>query len=107
MAADNELSNVPKWDIALEALAKEEAKKLGRALQTADFLNLAKEHAIRFDDIMVTIFELVLNDKWEYKDKDNKAKEITRDEVNNLYVNGRLKDQDVQEYDGFWSPSGN
>ena len=48
---------VPKWDIALAALAKEEAQKLNRGLRIADFKRLADEHAIRFDDIMVTMFE--------------------------------------------------
>jgi hypothetical protein len=95
----------PKWDVALEALARDESKKLSRPLQVEDFLRLAREHAIRFDDIMVTMFELVLNDEWTYLDGDQKPTAITRNEVNNLYVNGRLNDKDVREYDGYWSPN--
>ncbi len=104
MTTPHDLSNVPKWDIALEALAKEEAKKLNRDLTIDDFLQLARQHAIRFDDIMVTMFELVLNDRWAYMNKEHEVSEITRSDVNELYVNGRLNDKDVQAFDGFWSP---
>ena len=47
--------DVPKWDVALEGLIKEEAKKLGRGLRLDDFIRLATENAIRFDDIIVDI----------------------------------------------------
>ncbi len=105
MTTQHDLSNVPKWDIALEALAKEEAKKLNRDLTINDFLQLARQHAIRFDDIMVTMFELVLNDRWTYMNSDRKVCKITRNDVNELYVNGRLNDKDVQAFNGYWSPT--
>ena len=95
---------VPKWDIALAALAKEEAEKLGHGLRIADFQRLASEHAIRFDDIMVTMFELVINKEWRYEYPDGVEKSITRDEVEKLYVGGRLADADVIEYVGLWLP---
>lgn len=104
MTINQEQSNPTKWDVALEALAREESKNLARELQVEDFLRLAREHTIRFDDIMVTMFELVLHGKWIYLDANKNIKEISRDEVNNLYVNGRLKDEDVKEYDGHWAP---
>jgi hypothetical protein len=95
---------VPKWDIALAALAKEEAGKLGRGLRIADFKRLAEEHAIRFDDIMVTMFELVINNEWRYEFPDGVEKTISRDEVEKLYVGGRLAEADVNEYVGLWGP---
>lgn len=95
---------VPKWDIALAALAKEEADKLGHGLRIAEFKSLAEEHAIRFDDIMVTMFELVINKEWHYEYPDGKVKPISRDEVEKLYVGGRLVDADVNEYVGLWLP---
>lgn len=95
---------VPKWDIALAALAKEEAEKLASGLRIAEFQRLASEHAIRFDDIMVTMFELVINEEWRYEYPDGVEKPISRDEVEKLYVGGRLVDADVNEYVGLWLP---
>lgn len=96
---------VPKWDIALAALAKEEAEKLGSGLRIAEFKRLAEEHAIRFDDIMVTMFELVINNEWRYEDPDGVEKTITRDEIEKLYVGGRLVEADVIKYVGLWLPA--
>jgi hypothetical protein len=95
---------IPKWDIALAALAREEAGKLGHGLRIVDFQRLAAEHAIRFDDIMVTMFELVVHGEWRYQDPDGVDRVISRDEVENLYVGGRLVEDDVNQYQGLWSP---
>ncbi len=95
---------VPKWDIALAALATEEAGIMGQGLMVKDFHRLAEEHTIRFDDIMVTMFELVIQGEWKYQDVDGAERTITRDEVDNLYVGGRLAEADVMQYLGLWSP---
>lgn len=95
---------VPKWDIALAALAKEEAGKLNQGLRIAEFKKLADDHAIRFDDIMVTMFELVINGEWRYEYPDGVKKPISRDEVEKLYVGGRLVETDVNTYEGLWTP---
>ncbi len=95
---------VPKWDIALAALVREEAEKLGRGLQIAEFKRLANDHAIRFDDIMVTMFELAINKEWRYESPEGVEKAIDRDEVEKLYVGGRLVEADVNEYTGLWLP---
>ena len=96
----------PKWDVALEALVREECQKRGEALRLADFRRLAQEHAIRFDDIMDTLFRLVIHAEWSYQRADGTEHQITQDEVNRLYVNGRLSEEDVQQYDGEWQPVG-
>ncbi len=95
---------IPKWDIALAALAREEFDKGGHSLSLEDFKRQATEHAIRFDDIMVTLFELCIQGEWQYQDADGNDRPITRDEVNKLYVGGRLADKDVADYTGSWSP---
>lgn len=95
---------VPKWDIALAALAGEEYDILGQGLMVKDFHRLAEEHNIRFDDIMVTMFELVIRGEWKYQDADGAERPITRDEVDKLYVGGRLAEADVMQYLGLWSP---
>jgi hypothetical protein len=95
---------IPKWDIALAALAQEEAGKLGHGLLVTDFHRLAEKYAIRFDDIMVTMFELVIQGEWQYETPEGAIKPIDRDEVEKLYVGGRLVEEDVKQYKGLWSP---
>lgn len=97
--------DVPKWDVALEALAKEECrKKNGAGLTVADFKRLAGDHATRFDDIMVTIFELTLQGLWQYRDASGKPHRLTRKEVNDLYVGGRIHEKDMGQFTGTWTP---
>ncbi len=95
---------IPKWDIALASLAKEEAGKLEKGLSVTDFQRLAEEHAIRFDDIMVTMFELVIQGEWQYEVPEDAARVIDRDSVEKLYVGGRLVEKDVKQYKGLWNP---
>ena len=96
---------VPKWDIALAALASEEAEKMGQGLMVKDFHRLAEENTIRFDDIMVTMFELVIQGEWKYQEANGVERAITRDEVDKLYVGGRIAETDVMQYLGLWSPN--
>lgn len=95
--------DIPKWDPALENLIKDEFSEKGDKLVLQDFLELARKHAIRFDDIMVTVFELCINGLWKYTDANGIDVAITRDTVNKLYVNGRLRENDLQAYSGGWS----
>lgn len=97
---------IPKWDVALEALIREEYRKLGRAVGIEDYRRLAAQYAIRFDDIMVTVFELTVHGEWEYLDAQGRARPITREAVERLYVNGRLDADDVRAYSGGWRPAG-
>lgn len=95
---------VPTWDVALAALALEESEKLGRGLRLEDFKRLSKQYAIRFDDMMVTVFELVVQGEWRYEDPENVKVIVSRDEVEKLYVGGRLAEADVNQYIGLWLP---
>jgi len=101
---DNEEIDVPAWDVALASLIREEYLKRGAALMISDFSHLAREHAIRFDDIMETVFALCINGQWRYTGADGNVRAISQDEVNRLYVDRRLYEKDLREYDGGWSP---
>ena len=94
----------PKWDVALEALVREENKKLERPLLTDDFLRLAKEHHIRFDDIMDTVLRMVILGKWTYTNLKGEITPITQGEFDKMYESGRLKDEDLHDYTGSWTP---
>ncbi|MFC1749123.1 hypothetical protein ACFL2V_09990 [Pseudomonadota bacterium] len=91
--------DVPNWDVALANLAREEFGKKG-ALNMDDFTHLAKEYTIRLDDIMVTMFEMVIVGEWKYEGEQN----VTRDTLNDLYVGGRLHADDLAAFTGDWSP---
>jgi len=95
---------IPKWDVALEALIQEEYIKLGRALNVDDFHELSMEYSIRFDDMMETVFALTLEGKWTYRDAKGREKEITQEMIDKLYVNARLHEDDVRGFTGGWSP---
>ena len=48
--------DVPKWDVALASLVRDASASKGGALTIEDFSRIAREHSIRFDDIMETVF---------------------------------------------------
>jgi hypothetical protein len=98
-------TDIPQWDVALASLVTEEFGKLGRGLRLGDFQRLATQHAIRFDDIMATLFELVLHGEWRYEDPPGVKFILTRDEVEKLYVGGRISTADVNQYSGQWLPN--
>ena len=104
MASDDNLDDIPPWDVALAALAREEYLKLSNPLTIEDFRRLATEHSIRFDDIMATMFELVIQDEWQYEGRNGRNQPVTREAINKLYVQGRLNEADVSEYIGDWRP---
>jgi len=92
--------DVPNWDVALASLAKEEFEKKG-ALNMDDFTSLAKEYTIRLDDIMVTMFEMVIYGEWKYEGE----QDISRETLNDLYVGGRLHAEDLATFTGKWTPA--
>lgn len=104
MTDSNEVEQ-PRWDVALAALARQEHAKLGRPLQMADFHRLASEYSIRFDDIMDTLFKLVIQGEWRYLDRQGVPQAITQAILDNLYVERRLRAEDLQVFDGEWTPS--
>jgi hypothetical protein len=95
---------IPKWDVALEAMAKEEYTKLGRPLRLEDYRRLAQQYTIRLDDIMVTIFELCIQGSWQYQDAYGKPQKITRQLLTRLTAAGRLDDEDLKTFTGGWEP---
>ena len=101
MAQGHSDTDIPKWDIALANLAREEYEKQQRPLALADFTRLAGQYSIRLDDIMATMFELVLHQHWHYEGPQT----ITRDAYNELYVGGRLHAKDLETFTGQWRPA--
>jgi hypothetical protein len=96
---------IPKWDVALEALAKEEQQKLARPLSLDDFRRLSQQYTIRLDDFMVTMFELCIHGEWRYQNSEGRPQKITRKLLEELTSGGRLKDEDLQTFSGGWTPA--
>ena len=92
--------DVPAWDVALANLVKDEFGKKNEPLTLEDFNRLAKEYTIRLDDIMVTMFEMVIAGEWKYEGEQT----IVRATLNDLYVGGRLHAKDLEPFSGGWSP---
>lgn len=101
-----EKMETPKWDVALAALAQEAYDKKATGLKLIDFKRLASDYAIRLDDIMVTIFQLTIHGEWEYHDRDGEPQAIEQETLDNLYVNRRLTEMDLQDFTGSWKPVG-
>jgi hypothetical protein len=96
--------NMPKWDVALESLARDTCQAKGSPLQLNDFHELAAQHAIRFDDIMETMFLLVIHARWNYRDSSGRTQAIDQQTFDRLYVKRRLSEQDVAAFTGSWEP---
>ena len=90
---------IPKWDVAIEALLREEYQKRNMHFSTDDLQLLASNHGIRFDDIMVTLCTLVEQKQWRY----HPAMQERFEDLNALFDNGRLAKESVEQFIGSWS----
>jgi hypothetical protein len=97
--------DMPKWDVAIAALAKDQYRKKASPLTLDDFRSLAREHAMRLDDIMETMFLLAINREWEYCDASGDKQSLTQEILDSLYVKRRLSEEDLSSFDGGWRPS--
>jgi hypothetical protein len=96
--------NAPKWDVALASLAGDEYRRKSTPLTLDDFHRLAREHAIRLDDIMETLFLLAINGEWKYLDASGAEQTLTQETLDSLYVKRRLSETDLRSFDGGWMP---
>jgi hypothetical protein len=97
--------NKPIWDVALASLADDAYRKKAVPLKLEDFHALAREHAIRLDDIMETIFLLTIHKQWKYLDATGKEQPMDQKTLDGLYVKRRLSEKDLEVFDGTWQPN--
>jgi len=102
----NELAmeDIPKWDVALESLAKEEFGKLGHALSLDDFKRLGTEYKIRFDDLMHSLSQLVTNEQWSQQGFDSEGNAVDQAALEELFVYNRLDEKIAVKYAVVWQP---
>jgi len=97
--------SMPKWDVALAALVDDTYRTKAAPLDLDDFHDLARQHAIRLDDIMETLFQLVINGTWVYTGSDGKALALDQATLDGMYVKRRLSEQELSTFDGDWRPA--
>lgn len=99
-----EKEDMPKWDVALEALLTEQQVKRAVPLTQEALKDIAREYGIRFDDIIDTLFIMCAEQRWQYHEASGQIKPIARAEIDALFAYGRLREEDMQQYDGSWQP---
>mgnify|MGYP000408648948 CR=1 FL=1 len=97
--------DMPKWDVAIASMAQDQFRKKTHPLTLDDFRSLAREHAMRLDDIMETMFLLVIHGEWAYRDRLGQLQQLDQQTLDRLYVKRRLSEQDVAAFDGGWEPN--
>jgi hypothetical protein len=97
--------NKPKWDVALASLADDAYRKKKAPLKLEDFRALAREHSIRLDDIMETVFLLTIHKQWQYRDASGTVQPLDQATLDGLYVKRRLSEEDLAVFDGGWQPA--
>ena len=97
--------DMPKWDVAIAALADDQHLKNDRPLTLEDFRRLAEKYAMRLDDIMETMFLLAINGEWEYRDATGRKQTLDQKTLDSLYIKRRLSEEDLTSFDGSWQPS--
>ena len=96
--------DMPKWDVAIASMANDQYRKNAGPLTLDDFRSLAREHAMRLDDIMETMFLLAINREWEYSNAAGDRQPLDQKTLDGLYVKRRLSEEDLSAFDGNWRP---
>lgn len=95
---------VPKWDVALEAMVNEEHRRLGRSLTLSDLRRLGLENKVRLHDIMATIHQLERHGKWRHQGRDDQGRPMAAEALDALFVHGRLDEDLAERYGITWAP---
>ena len=97
--------DMPKWDVAIASLVKDYYRQKATPLTLADFRGLAREYAMRLDDIMETMFRLAIYREWEYRDASGREQLLEQEMLDKLYVKRRLSEKDLSSFNGSWKPA--
>ncbi len=98
------MNEIPKWDVALEAIAKEKYQQLGRPMDLADFKQLGHEYKVRFDDLMHSLCQLVKYEAWSQQGFDEQGNVLSDDKLESLFVYNRLDEKIAEQYAVKWQP---
>lgn len=97
-------ADIPQWDVALEALIREEFKRRGRPLSLDDFRRLGKAHRIRVHDITATVYQLERHGKWYHQARDGAGRPVQALRLAGLYRHERLDEDTAEKFSVTWAP---
>lgn len=101
---DDQPTDEPLWDVALEALLTETYEGHGAPLRLEQLRQLAVVHAIRLDDILDTLCRLAEQRQWTFLAPGGQAAPPDPDLCRLLHANHRLNDGQLKRLDGAWKP---
>lgn len=101
MTSDDDM---PRWDVAIEGMVKDEYRKQGTVLKMDDFRRLAADYDFRLDDIMETVFLMVMHEAWSYRADASDTRALSHDVLVELCTKKRLNDQDLSGINGGFAP---
>ncbi|MCB1754372.1 MAG: hypothetical protein KDJ38_02550 [Gammaproteobacteria bacterium] len=101
MQADDDM---PRWDEAIAGMVKEEFRNKNAPLVMTDFRRLAKDYDFRLDDIMETMFLMVMHEAWAYQASASDQKELTHETLIEYCTKKRLSEDDLKVFNGTWMP---
>ncbi|MBX2837517.1 MAG: hypothetical protein KTR35_11725 [Gammaproteobacteria bacterium] len=96
----------PLWDEGISSFLYGEYEKKQEPLKNVDLQQFAKEQAVRVGDILETLFLMAIYGEWQYTDAEGNEKLLDEDMLNTLYAKGRIRAEDLDDFDGLWSPRG-
>ncbi|GBE09764.1 MAG TPA: hypothetical protein ENG84_05230 [Gammaproteobacteria bacterium] len=106
-AQDPRDDDTPPWDVALEAVAAQESRRLRRALSIADFHRLAADLDFRTHDFLATIRQLVAHGVWRHHlGEAPEGHPMSEAELERLYVHGRIDEDLAEKFAVTWEPRG-
>jgi hypothetical protein len=94
----------PLWDEGISSFLYGEFEKTQQPLQSSDIQQFAKAQAVRVGDILETLFLMAIYGEWQYTDSEGNEKLLDENMLNALYAKGRISAEDLDEFDGLWSP---
>lgn len=101
MTSDDDM---PRWDVAIEGMVKDEYRKQGAPLKMDDFRRLAADYDFRLDDIMETVFLMVMHEAWSYSVDASDSRTLSHEVLVELCTKKRLNDQDLAGINGGFAP---
>ncbi len=96
--------DMPNWDIAIAGMVNEKYTNTSSPLSLQDFRDLAKEYDFRLDDIMETVFLMVMHNAWEYIASPDDEKVLDHETLIKYCTLKRMSDEDLMVFRGKWKP---
>jgi len=95
----------PLWDEGISSLLNGEFERAQKPLAMADLRAYSLEHAVRIGDILETLFLMGIYGVWKYTNEEGVEQKLDEDALNALLSKGRLNDEDLKAFSGFWQPA--